>query len=116
MVEVLPNHQPLTTNHHFLYLRSMFQRLKEKWGVSGLDLALILITFAIGGSLCGYLAEVLLIRTPLKGGVVWVIMYILLVTALWPVCVVFISLFTGQYTFFKKYVGKMASRIFGRKK
>lgn len=94
----------------------MFQRLREKWGVSGLDLALILITFAIGGSLCGYLAEVLLMGTPLEGGVLWVVMYILLVTALWPVCVVFISIFTGQYTFFKKYVGKMASRIFGGNK
>ena len=94
----------------------MFQRLREKWGDSGLHLALILITFAIGGSLCGYLAEVLLMGTPLEGGVLWVVMYILLVTALWPVCVVFISIFTGQYTFFKKYVGKMASRIFGGKK
>ncbi|MDZ4707210.1 MAG: DUF6787 family protein [Saprospiraceae bacterium] len=93
----------------------MFERLRDKWGVTGWGLALILITFAAGGSLCGYLAKKMMGWTNVEKGVEWVILYLILVTALWPLCVIFISLFTGQFVFFRKYVAKLGRRIFGRK-
>lgn len=108
--------QPPPTIHDFYYIQPMFERLKEKWGVTAGGLALILITFAAGGSLCGYLAKKLMTLTRLENGVGWVIVYLILVTALWPLCVLFLSLFTGQFLFFRKYVGKLGSRIFGKNK
>lgn len=93
----------------------MFERLKEKWGVTAWGLTLILITFAVGGSLCGYLAKKLMGWTSIEQGAGWVVLYLILVTALWPLCVLFISLFTGQFLFFRKYVAKLGRRMFGKK-
>ena len=90
----------------------MFDRLKTRWGVTNLDLILILITFALGGSLCGYLAKKLMQLIPIAPGFFWLITYIVLVTLLWPLCVIAISMFTGQFQFFKVYLGKLKNRFF----
>ena len=95
------------------YLHGMFERLKQRWNVSGTDLALILLTFAFGGSLCGWLGRKILTLVDLDHGLVWVIFYLLLVLLLWPVCVIALSILTGQYAFFKKYLHKIKTRMFG---
>lgn len=94
----------------------MFQKLQTKWKVSGGRLLLILVTFATGGSLCGYAGRRLLQLTALEKGALWVVCYIILVTLLWPVCVLLISIPLGQFNFFKSYIKKLGNRITGRKK
>jgi formyltetrahydrofolate-dependent phosphoribosylglycinamide formyltransferase len=94
----------------------MLNKLKERWRVNGVDLLLILSTFAIGGSLCGYAGRKLMLLTGLEKGAAWIISYILLVTLLWPFCVLLISLPFGQFSFFTNYLAKMWKRISGSKK
>ncbi|MEI9955656.1 MAG: hypothetical protein WDM90_04945 [Ferruginibacter sp.] len=49
----------------------MFEKLKQHWKVNGLNLALIITTFAVGGSLCGYAGRKLLALTNLEKGALW---------------------------------------------
>jgi formyltetrahydrofolate-dependent phosphoribosylglycinamide formyltransferase len=93
----------------------MFQKLKQRWQVNGLNLVLIICTFAIGGSLCGYAGRKLLGLTSLDKGVVWVILYILLITLLWPLAVLLISIPLGQFGFFRRYLAKVGRRFKGKK-
>lgn len=92
----------------------MFQKLQSKWKVSSGRLLLIIITFALGGSLCGYAGRKLLGLTSLDKGFLWVILYILLITVLWPLCVLIISIPLGQFSFFRRYLKRIFSRMSGR--
>lgn len=94
----------------------MFQKLKQRWKVNGLNLALIIITFALGGSLCGYAGRKLLTLTGLEKGALWIVLYIILVTLLWPICVLLISIPLGQFGFFSRYIAKIFSRFSSKKK
>jgi formyltetrahydrofolate-dependent phosphoribosylglycinamide formyltransferase len=94
----------------------MLHRLKQRWKVNTLNLTLIICTFALGGSLCGYLARKLLAFSSLEKGVFWVMSYILLMTILWPLCVLLISIPLGQFVFFKKYLFKIWARLSQKKK
>lgn len=96
-------------------LLRMFKKLQHKWKVNGWRLILILLGFTIGGSLCGWLGRKILLLTGMEKGVWWVIAYIILVTLLWPPCVLLVSVFLGQFSFFKKYISKIFNRIGGRK-
>ncbi len=89
----------------------MFERLQKKWKVGGTQLLLILCTFAIGGSLTGYVGRKLLNLLPLEEGVLWIILYIIVVTLIWPFAVLLISFFFGQYRFFVGYLRKMGVRM-----
>ena len=89
----------------------MFERLQKKWKVSGLQLALILCTFAIGGSLTGYAGRKLMGFLPVDKGGLWIIIYIIVVTILWPVAVLLVSIAFGQFKFFTGYLKKMGKRI-----
>ncbi|WP_338143010.1 phosphoribosylglycinamide formyltransferase [Pseudoflavitalea rhizosphaerae] len=93
----------------------MFERLQQKWKVNGWRLLLILVTFAVGGSLCGYLGRLILNQLHISQSVIRIILYIVLVTILWPFCVILISIPTGQFFFFRSYLKKMGQRIAGRK-
>jgi formyltetrahydrofolate-dependent phosphoribosylglycinamide formyltransferase len=75
---------------------------------------LIIATFALGGSLCGYSGRKILLLTGLEKGVGWIILYILLITLLWPVCVILISIPMGQFSFFKKYILKIWEKTVGK--
>ncbi len=92
----------------------MFEKLKRRWKVNGLNLALIITTFALGGSLCGYAGRKLLAFTQLEKDALWVFLYIIIITVLWPLSVLLISIPLGQFGFFKKYILKIFSR-FGKK-
>ena len=89
----------------------MFKRLQEKWNVSALRVLLIISTFAIGGSLTGYAGRKLLDGFGLERGAAWIILYILIVTILWPVSVLLVSVFTGQFRFFSGYIHKIGVRV-----
>jgi formyltetrahydrofolate-dependent phosphoribosylglycinamide formyltransferase len=93
----------------------MFEKLKSRWKVNGINLLLIIATFALGGSLCGYAGRKILLLTGLDKGIAWVILYIILVTLLWPVCVLLISIPMGQFAFFKRYIIKIGKKMSGRR-
>jgi len=95
-----------------------FIRLKEKWQLgSMLHLLLVLVTFTIGGSACGFITGKIMslssisLKSPL-----WWISYVVLASIIWPACVYIISFFFGQQKFFKKYLIKMGNRMFGKNK
>jgi formyltetrahydrofolate-dependent phosphoribosylglycinamide formyltransferase len=94
----------------------MLQKLKQRWGVNNLNLILIICTFAIGGSLCGKTGAKLLELAKLDKDLWWWLSYIVLVTLLWPFFVLAISIPTGQFVFFKKYLIKVWERLSGKHK
>lgn len=51
----------------------------------------------------------------IEKGTGWVLLYILLVTLLWPLCVLLISIPFGQLSFFQRYLQKMFRRLTGKK-
>ena len=89
----------------------MFNRLQQKWNVSAARLGLILCTFAIGGSLTGYAGRKLMNFLDIDKQWLWVAIYILLVTLLWPLAVLLVSIPFGQFRFFTAYLKKMGRRM-----
>jgi hypothetical protein len=89
----------------------MFGRLQKKWKVNGLQLTLILCTFAIGGSLTGYVGKRLMNLFEIDQRWLWVLIYIIVVTVLWPMAVLLVSVFFGQFRFFTGYLKKMGRRM-----
>jgi len=89
----------------------MFEGLQQKWKVSPGRLFLILLTFAFGGSLAGFMAKKVMALLAMELGLLWTLIYILIVTLLWPISVILVSIFTGQFLFFKGYLRRMAMRM-----
>lgn len=89
----------------------MFERLQQKWKVNGWQLFVILCTFAIGGSLTGFLGKRIMNLFPLEKGVLWIIIYIIIITIIWPMAVLAVSIPFGQFSFFKKYIAKLGRRL-----
>jgi folate-dependent phosphoribosylglycinamide formyltransferase PurN len=90
------------------------KRLQTKWKVGGVQFWLIILTFALGGSLSGRLcAKILNLVFLEKNWAFWLI-YPLILTILWPFSVIFVSFFTGQFRFFKGYLGRMGKRFMGK--
>ncbi len=93
----------------------MLEKLKQHWKVTGLNLVLIICAFALGGSLCGYAGRKILNLFEIDKGLGWLLLYILLVTLLWPLCVLIAAIPLGQFDFFKKYLSNIWDRISGKK-
>jgi len=89
----------------------MFERLQKKWKVSGPQLALILCTFAIGGSLTGFAGKKIMNLASIQQDWLWAIVYILLITIIWPLAVLLISIPFGQFPFFIKYIRKIGAKM-----
>ena len=89
------------------------QSLQEKWKVRGSQFWLIMLTFALGGSLSGRLCSFLLNLVFLEKNWAFWLVYPLFLTILWPFSVIFVSLFTGQFAFFKGYLSRVGSRLLG---
>lgn len=89
----------------------MFEGLQKKWGVTAGRLILILVTFAVGGSLSGIVAKELMSLTGIKSKALYIPIYIIVVTIVWPFMVLGVSIFTGQLPFFRKYLGSMGKRM-----
>lgn len=89
----------------------MFEKLQRKWKVSPTQLFLVLCTFAIGGSLTGLAGKKLMNFLGMEKGVLWVVTYILLLTLIWPLMVLLVSVPFGQFRFFRNYLQRMGSRM-----
>ena len=89
------------------------QRLQEKWKVGPGQFWLIILTFALGGSLSGRLCSKILNLLFLDKNWAFWLVYPLFLTILWPFSVIFVSFFTGQFRFFKGYLGRVGGRLFG---
>jgi hypothetical protein len=95
----------------------MFDKLKTKWKVSGLQLCLIIATFAIGGSLTGFTGKKIMNLLAIQQDWLWAIIYIVLVTILWPLAVLLVSIPFGQFAFFIKYIKKIGAKMgFGKRR
>jgi formyltetrahydrofolate-dependent phosphoribosylglycinamide formyltransferase len=88
--------------------------LQQKWKVDGKNLILILISFAIGGSVCARLGEKIIALFQLEKNFFWYFLYLIIVTILWPICVIVISIPFGQFVFFRSYVKKIFDKILGK--
>jgi len=89
----------------------MFSRLQEKWKVSGFRLVLILCTFAIGGSATGWLGKKIMNGLTIQQDWLWAVVYIILMTLLWPLMVLIVSIPFGQFTFFRNYIRKLGEKL-----
>jgi hypothetical protein len=89
----------------------MFERLQKKWKVGGLQLALILFTFAIGGSLTGFIGKKIMNGLAIQQDWLWAVIYILLVTLIWPMAVMLVSIPFGQFRFFSKYITRIGEKM-----
>ena len=93
-----------------------FKRLQEKWKLGTGQFWLVILTFALGGSLSGRLCTYLLKLAFLEKNWAYWLVYPLFLTILWPFSIIFVSLFTGQFAFFKGYLSRVGSRLLGRGK
>jgi formyltetrahydrofolate-dependent phosphoribosylglycinamide formyltransferase len=91
----------------------MLKKWKEKWQVSWFQFTLIICTFAIGGSFCGFVGRKLLALTGIEKGIFYIIVYIIALTIIWPICVLLVSIPLGQFNFFKNYLKRMLGRLQG---
>ena len=89
----------------------MFEKLRQKWKVNVFQLVLILCTFAIGGSLTGYVAKKIMNWLSIDADWLWVIVYLLLITTIWPIMVLIISIPFGQFKFFSNYTRKLGQKL-----
>jgi folate-dependent phosphoribosylglycinamide formyltransferase PurN len=89
------------------------QSLQEKWKVGAGQFWLIILTFALGGSLSGRLCSFLLKLVFLEKNWAFWLVYPLFLTILWPFSVIFVSFFTGQFRFFKGYLSRVGRRLLG---
>lgn len=89
----------------------MFEKLQKKWKVKGLQLALIICTFAIGGSVTGFAAKKIMNALAIQQDWLWAIIYILLITIIWPLAVLIVSVPFGQFRFFIKYITKIGAKM-----
>jgi hypothetical protein len=80
----------------------MLEKLKHKWKVNSIQLTLILCTFALGGSSCGYLGRKVLKALQIDNDIIYIFAYVI------------ISIPLGQFTFFANYLKKIKSKIFGK--
>lgn len=89
----------------------MFDKLQKKWKVNGLQLALILCTFTIGGSLTGFAGKKIMNQLSIQQDWLWAVIYILLMTIIWPLAVLMVSIPFGQFSFFRKYIRKIGVKM-----
>lgn len=93
----------------------MLNKLKQRWKVNGWGLFLIITTFALGGSACARIGKKILDLLDLEKGFLWTLTYIILITLLWPICVLIISVPLGQFAFFKGYLLRVFRKLIGKK-
>lgn len=91
--------------------KNMFERLQQKWKVGGWQLFLILCTFTIGGSLTGFVGKKIMNALAIGQDWLWAVIYILLMTIIWPLMVIAVSIPFGQFRFFTGYIKKLGAKM-----
>jgi hypothetical protein len=84
--------------------------------VKGYQVLIILIIFALGGSLTGFAGRKLMNVLDIEIVGVYIIIYLLLITIIWPFAVILVSIPFGQFSFFRRYIIRMGHRLFTRQK
>ena len=92
---------------------SGIKKLREKWGLAPVQFWLVILTFALGGSLSGRLCSFLLKMVFSEKNWAFWLVYPIVLTILWPFSVLFVSLLTGQFRFFKGYLGRVGAKLVG---
>lgn len=93
----------------------MLNRLQKKWKVGPVRLLLIIMVFALGGSATGYLGRRLMPVFGIDSPWLYIPVYIIVITLLWPLMVVVVSIPFGQFAFFRSYIKKLGRRLSGKK-
>ena len=70
-----------------------------------------LFTFAIGGSLTGFVGKKIMNHLQIRQDWLWAIIYIILITLIWPMAVILVSIPMGQFGFFRKYIRKLGQKL-----
>jgi formyltetrahydrofolate-dependent phosphoribosylglycinamide formyltransferase len=99
----------------FLLVCGMFQKLQQKWKVSPTQLFLVIATFALGGSATGILARRLMRLIPVEQPFIYGLFYLLILTLIWPLMVILVSIPLGQFSFFSNYLQRMFNRLTRKK-
>jgi len=94
----------------------MLERLQKKWKVKGWQLLIIMIIFALGGSLTGYVGRILMKFFEIETVALYIIIYVVLITFIWPFAVILVSIPFGQFSFFRRYIIRMGHRLFTKQK
>ena len=89
----------------------MFERLQTKWKVNGTQLFLVLCVFALGGTATGWLGKIIMNWLPIDRGWLWSLIYIVVITLIWPITVLFVSVPFGQFSFFTRYLSRIGRRM-----
>ncbi len=89
----------------------MFEKLQQKWKVNTLQLVLIICTFAIGGSATGFVGKKIMNALAVQQDWLWAVIYILLITIIWPLAVILVSIPFGQFSFFIRYIKKIGVKM-----
>jgi formyltetrahydrofolate-dependent phosphoribosylglycinamide formyltransferase len=89
----------------------MLNRLQQKWKVNGWRFILILTTFAVGGSLCGFAGRKLMAILPIGNPVIWMLIYLIVITIIWPFSVMLVSIPLGQFSFFTRYLASLGRKM-----
>ncbi len=89
----------------------MLKRLQQKWKVGPVQIVLIIICFALGGSVTGYVGRKIMDLFSFEQKWLWLIVYIILITLIWPIAVLTVSIFFGQFEFFKSYVRRLGEKL-----
>lgn len=89
----------------------MFKKLQQKWKVGPVQIVLIIICFALGGSITGYAGRKIINLFPIEQDWLWIVTYIMVITLIWPFAVLTVSVFFGQNKFFRGYVKRLGEKI-----
>jgi len=92
----------------------MLDRLQKKWKVGPLRLLLIIIVFPVGGSATGYLGRRLMPLFGIDSPWLYIPVYIIIITLIWPLMVLVVSIPFGQLAFFSSYIKKLGRRFTGK--
>ena len=105
------------TNNKPKMNKNFLNKLQEKWRLKSIfQVVMVLIIFTLGGSTCAFLGGKIMPYLGFENrNVLFWVVYILMVTILWPICVLSYSIILGQYPFFKKYLSRMGKRMIGKK-
>lgn len=93
----------------------MLNRLQKKWKVGPVRLLIILVVFALGGSATGYVGRRLMPLFGIESAWIYIPVYIIVVTIIWPLMVLLVSIPFGQFAFFRSYITKLGRRMSGKK-
>ena len=69
-------------------------------GVPSLFIFLVLCVFAIAGSATGWIGKIIMTRLAIDQAWLWTAVYIVVITLIWPINVLIVSIPFGQFLFF----------------